>query len=76
MLLGAGRADKDSEIDLAVGIKLNKKVGEQIKEGDLLATLYYNDDSDLKEAEEKLAAAYQIGTDKLEERELIYDVIR
>lgn len=31
MLLGAGRATKESEIDLAVGLMLRKKVGDSVK---------------------------------------------
>lgn len=42
MLLGAGRATKDSVIDLAVGIVLHKKVGDAVKEGESLATIYSN----------------------------------
>src|SRR5690606_4306716 len=34
MVLGAGRATKESEIDLAVGIVLNKKVGDFVKKGE------------------------------------------
>lgn len=33
MLLGAGRATKEDEIDLAVGLMLRKKVGDAVKEG-------------------------------------------
>lgn len=40
MLLGAGRATKDSEIDLSVGIRLNKKVGDTVQVGESIATLY------------------------------------
>lgn len=40
MLLGAGRATKDAQIDLAVGIVLNKKVGDPVKAGESLATLH------------------------------------
>lgn len=42
MLLGAGRATKEDEIDLAVGIMLEKKVGDYVEAGDTLATLYAN----------------------------------
>ena len=31
MLLGAGRATKESEIDLAVGLVLRKKIGEIVQ---------------------------------------------
>ncbi|USB34073.1 pyrimidine-nucleoside phosphorylase [Paenibacillus sp. YPG26] len=42
MLLGAGRATKESEIDLAVGLKLNKKIGDQVKAGESLVTIHAN----------------------------------
>ncbi|KIN40322.1 pyrimidine-nucleoside phosphorylase [Bacillus subtilis] len=42
MLLGAGRATKEDEIDLAVGIMLRKKVGDKVEKGEPLVTLYAN----------------------------------
>ncbi|MFC5469497.1 pyrimidine-nucleoside phosphorylase [Cohnella suwonensis] len=45
MLLGAGRATKESTIDLAVGIVLNKKVGERVEAGQSLATIHANGES-------------------------------
>jgi pyrimidine-nucleoside phosphorylase len=40
MMLGAGRATKDSEINPAAGITLNKKVGDPVGRGELLALLH------------------------------------
>ncbi|EUJ38043.1 pyrimidine-nucleoside phosphorylase [Brochothrix campestris FSL F6-1037] len=42
MLLGAGRATKEDEIDLAVGLMLRKKVGEAVEAGESLVTIYAN----------------------------------
>jgi pyrimidine-nucleoside phosphorylase len=42
MLLGAGRAMKESRIDLAVGIVLRKKVGDSVRESESLATIHTN----------------------------------
>ncbi len=42
MLLGAGRRTKEEEIDYAVGLFLNKKVGDPVKEGESLVTIYAN----------------------------------
>lgn len=42
MLLGAGRSTKNEKIDLGVGIILNKKVGDTLSKGDVLATIYSN----------------------------------
>jgi pyrimidine-nucleoside phosphorylase len=41
-LLGAGRLTKDDAIDFNAGILLNKKIGDQVKQGDLLATIFTN----------------------------------
>ena len=41
--MGAGRIKKEDKIDMAVGIVLNKKVGDLVKTGDLIATIYSND---------------------------------
>ncbi|HJF22026.1 MAG TPA: pyrimidine-nucleoside phosphorylase [Mammaliicoccus lentus] len=53
MLLGAGRATKDDIIDLAVGLVLNKKVGDKVEEGESLVTIYANQE-DIKDVEEKI----------------------
>lgn len=42
MLLGAGRATKEDDIDLAVGLMLHKKVGDSVQAGDSLVTIYAN----------------------------------
>lgn len=42
MILGAGRATKEDVIDMGVGIILNKKVGDKLNKGDVLATIYTN----------------------------------
>jgi pyrimidine-nucleoside phosphorylase len=55
MLLGAGRATKEDEIDLAVGLMLHKKVGEAVKEGEPLVTIYAN----RKDVEDVKAKIYE-----------------
>ena len=74
MLLGAGRATKESEIDLAVGIVLNKKVGDSVSKGDSLATIYSNRE-DVKEVMDKLTRFIDIEATKKEAPPLIYEVI-
>ena len=44
---GAGRATKEDQIDLAAGVYLHKKVGDAVKQGDVLATFYGNDPAKL-----------------------------
>ncbi len=40
MILGAGRATKEDEINLAVGLILRKKVGDPVKAGESLVTIF------------------------------------
>lgn len=42
--LGSGRTTIEDKIDHSVGIFLNKLVGDEVKEGDTLFTIYYNKD--------------------------------
>ncbi len=42
-LLGAGRDKKSDSIDFGAGCTINKKIGNKVKTGDLLLTLYWND---------------------------------
>lgn len=74
MMLGAGRATKDSEIDLAVGLILNKKIGDSVQEGESLLTIHANN-SNLDAVKEKLYQSITITTDSVETPTLIYDVI-
>lgn len=76
MILGAGRENKDSKIDLAVGLEIKKKTADQVKKGDTLAVLHYNDSSKLKEAEQKILDAFTITEKKKKKNELIYEIIK
>lgn len=40
--LGAGRVKKTDAVDYAVGVTLNKVIGDKVKEGEVLGTIYYN----------------------------------
>jgi len=53
MLLGAGRATKDSIIDLAVGFVLHKKIGDGVKKGESLLTIHSNSE-DISAVKESL----------------------
>ncbi|QII51252.1 pyrimidine-nucleoside phosphorylase [Bacillus paralicheniformis] len=73
MLLGAGRATKEDEIDLAVGIMLRKKVGDAVEKGEPLVTLYANREN----VEDVIAKVYdniQIA-EKAEAPKLVHTVI-
>lgn len=59
-LLGAGRYTKEDAIDPAVGIELNRKVGDRVEVNDILAWLYVNAEDNLDQACSMLEAAYDI----------------
>lgn len=77
MLLGAGRATKDDPIDLAVGIKLFKRVGDTVKAGEPLAELYMNrnEPADTARMCERTAAAFTITEAPAPRSKLIYAVV-
>ena len=60
MTLGGGRETKESAIDLSVGIILEKKNGNAVSDGEVLATIYGNDDAKMQAAYEKIVHAYEI----------------
>ena len=43
--LGAGRKSKEDDIDYNAGVIIKKEIGEEVKEGDILASLYTNIDN-------------------------------
>lgn len=73
-MLGAGRITKESEIDLAVGLVLNKKVGDEVKKGDSLVTIHSNRE-DVTDVIEKIYHAYSTSPQVINKNPLIYDVI-
>ena len=75
MLLGAGRAEKDTPIDLSVGIVLAVKVGEQVKPGDPLFIIHANDETKLEKAQERALAAFVLQDHPVEPWPLFYGSI-
>ena len=57
--LGAGRIRKEDNIESNVGIILNKKVGDEVVEGDFLAYICANDEEKLKKAEKRILEIYK-----------------
>lgn len=75
MILGAGRATKESEIDLAVGLMLNKKVGDQVSKGDSLVTIYSNTEN-VEDVKNRIRSAYTISKNAVDAPPLIYKEIK
>lgn len=75
MELGAGRATKESIIDLAVGIVLQKKRGDKVNEGDIIAYIHADDEEKGKKAVDGILANYEI-SDSVKDIPLIYDIVK
>jgi len=74
--LGAGRQRKDDTIDPAVGIVLNRKTGDEVKAGDVLADIHVRDEKQpaAAVAADTLRSAYRIGSET-QPRPIIYDFV-
>ncbi len=75
MELGAGRATKESKIDLAVGIVLNKKRGDKVEKGDTIAYIHSNNESLIEKANEGILKNYEIVEGYKNDIPLIHEVI-
>ena len=75
LVLGAGRNTAEDEIDYSAGIILKKKYGDFVKCGEVIATLYSNDECAFTKAEETLLNATEISDTAPADERLIYDTI-
>lgn len=75
LLLGGGRETKESEIDLTVGVVLNKKRGDKVEAGETLATIHANDKAKLEQAKMRLLEAYTISSKTVQKETIIKTVI-
>lgn len=75
MLLGAGRATKDSKIDLAVGLVLRKKIGDKVEKGESLVTIYSNF-KNVDDIKEKLYQNIKLSANEVKPPVLIYEQIK
>ena len=73
--LGAGRRDKDDQIDHAVGIVILKKRGDAVSAGDTVAEIHARDEAGAKAAADEVLSAYVIADEPPQERSVILDVI-
>lgn len=75
MNLGAGRAKITDKIDHAVGIVLNKKVGDMVAHGEVIATIYANEIG-IEMASKMILDAYTMSKEKTTNRDVIIKVVR
>jgi pyrimidine-nucleoside phosphorylase len=75
MLLGGGREKKEDSVDPAVGVVLEKKVGDEVKAGSALCTIHFNSEERKGEALAMLGGSFVIGPKKPAARPLVRRII-
>lgn len=78
VLLGGGWPGpaEEGQHDPAVGIVIEAKVGQQVFNNTGLCSLYYNDDTNLEEAQQLVEDAFRISSMEPQQRNLVIDVIQ
>ena len=76
MHLGGGRATKESDIDLSVGLVLHKKVGDKVEAGESLGTIHASSLEKAEEAAELLRGCCELSDEPVERPAFIKDIIR
>lgn len=74
MKQGAGRATKEDLIDYDAGIIVEKKCGDYVNKGDVLAYLHTNKDEYSKQVEE-IVKSFIIGDEQGEYYPIVYDIV-
>ena len=72
---GAGRVVKEDRIDPGAGILLARKVGDRVKKGELLATVYASSRKKAENAAAEAERAFVLEHDKVHAPELLHDVL-
>lgn len=75
LMLGGGRETKESDIDLTVGLYLDKKVGDEVKAGESLAILYASSEEKLGLVCERFLKAYHFSKEQTTANKLIRGII-
>ncbi len=74
-MLGAGRAKKEDIIDPAVGMVMKVRCGAAVHKGDVLCTLYVNDDMNVSEVIKMMHEAIFIEKEQKEINPMIYGIV-
>ena len=74
--LGAGRISKNDDIDFSAGILLERKTGDSVSRGEVIAELFSSSEEKLEASVAELYAAISISQEKPEEQPLIHSIIR
>ena len=74
MLLGAGRMTKDDNVDLAVGLKILKHVGDYVLKDDIIALAYVNEKG-AESVTDEVLKAYSFTAEEISKNKIILDKV-
>ncbi len=75
LILGAGREKKEDSIQSEVGIELLVRVGCEVKSGQAIAKIHYNDENSIILSTEYLKRAFSYSENRIEHNPLIYKIV-
>ena len=75
LMLGAGRKSKEDEINLTAGLVFNKKIGDKVNKGDLLLTLYGDNEKTLKEEKDEFLKSIHLSREEPPIQSVIYKIL-
>ena len=73
--LGAGRMNDDAEINRTAGLVLNKKIGDEVKSGEILAYIHTDDDSKVMGATQNLIDAFVLSNKPVQVKSKVLAII-
>lgn len=76
LILGGGRATKESVIDLSVGIVIRKHIGDKVASGETFAYIHGNDLGKIEEAKKRLLGAYVLSDEMVEEAPIVKKILQ
>ena len=73
--MGAGRVRKEDKIDPAVGFVMEKRIGDEVRAGDVLCTLHAASEESAKETEKRILSALSFTKEPAPKARLLYALV-
>lgn len=74
--LGAGRMKDEKEINRTAGIVLNKKIGDHVTSGEIVAYIHTDDENKVMGATQNLKDAFKLTNKKVQIKSRVLEIIQ
>ena len=75
MTLGGGREKKEDGIDYGVGIIVQRKIGDYVNKGDIIARIYGNNEASIAAAKKNIIESIEFSDSEVSKKQLIKYII-